>query len=107
MMGFATSLIAKGTNAELNLYAYQQMWAGKTEEAVAIFEANAAKHPDDPNVWDSLGEGYLQAGKKEKAVEALKKSLSMDPPANIKANSIRLLEQLGVRYEEKDTKTKP
>ncbi|MCB0617878.1 MAG: DUF2911 domain-containing protein [Saprospiraceae bacterium] len=99
--------IAKGTNAELNLYGYQLMFSGKTTEALAIFEANAAKYPDDPNVWDSLGEGYVNAGQKDKAIEALKRSLSMNPPANIKANSLRLLEQLGVSHEDLKSKTKP
>ncbi|MCB0641518.1 MAG: DUF2911 domain-containing protein, partial [Phaeodactylibacter sp.] len=64
--------IEKGSNAELNQYAYNLMWAGKAKEAVAIFEANAEKHPDDPNVWDSLGEGYINAGEKDKAIHALK-----------------------------------
>jgi tetratricopeptide (TPR) repeat protein len=93
--------IAKGTNAELNLYAYQLMWSGKTAEAVEIFEANADKYADDPNVWDSLGEGYYNNGQKEKAIKALKKCLSLDPPANIKGNSLNLLQQMGVEYDKK------
>lgn len=92
--------IAMGTNAELNNYGYQLLFAGKTAEAVAVFEANAEKHPNDPNVWDSLGEGYVNNGDKEKAVKALKKSLSMNPPPNVKANSIKLLKQLGVEYKD-------
>ncbi len=93
--------LARGTNAELNLYAYQLMWSGKTAEAVEIFEANAEKNPEDPNVWDSLGEGYIGNNQKEKAIKALKKSLSMNPPAGVKANSIKLLKQLGIDYNKK------
>jgi tetratricopeptide (TPR) repeat protein len=88
--------IQQGTNAELNAYGYQLLFSGKSEEAVEIFEANTKKYPDDPNVWDSLGEGYLNAGNKEKAIKAFKKSLSLNPPANVKANSMKLLKQLGV-----------
>ena len=95
--------IEKGSNAELNQYAYSLMWQGKAKEAVAIFEANAEKNPEDPNVWDSLGEGYLNAGEKDKAIKALKKSLSMNPPENVKGNSIKLLKQLGVEYKEDRT----
>ena len=91
--------IAKGTNAELNTYGYQLLFGGKGEEAIGIFRANAEKHPEDPNVWDSLGEGYVNTGQKEKAIEALKKSLSLDPPDNVRANSLKLLAQLGVEYE--------
>ena len=68
--------IDKGTNAELNTYGYQLLTSGNPKGAVEIFEANSKKNPDDPNVWDSLGEGYMWAGEKEKAIKALKKSLS-------------------------------
>ncbi|MBR9923098.1 MAG: DUF2911 domain-containing protein [Bacteroidetes bacterium] len=92
----AEEAIAMGSNAELNIYGYTLMWSGKTAEAVKIMEANAEKHPEDPNVWDSLGEIYIANGQPEKAAKALKKSLSLDPPANVKANSERLLQQIGV-----------
>jgi len=85
-----------GTNAELNTYGYQLLFGGKTAEAVEIFEANVEKHPEDPNAWDSLGEGYLNNKQNEKAINAFKKSLSMNPPANVRANSLKLLYQLGV-----------
>ncbi|MCO6480614.1 MAG: DUF2911 domain-containing protein [Phaeodactylibacter sp.] len=92
--------ISRGANAELNNYGYKLLFSGKLDEALEIFEANAEKHPEDPNVWDSLGEGYVNAGQKEKAVKALKKSLSLNPPDNVRANSLKLLAQLGVDYEE-------
>ncbi|MCB0598721.1 MAG: DUF2911 domain-containing protein [Lewinellaceae bacterium] len=91
--------IARGTNAELNAYGYQLLFSGKGEEALEIFEANVEKNPEDPNVWDSLGEGYVNTGHKEKAIKALKKSLSLDPPDNVRDNSLKLLAQLGVEYE--------
>lgn len=88
--------IERGTNAELNAYGYQLLFGGKPKEAVEIFKANTQKYPEDPNVWDSLGEGYVNAGDKENAIKAFKKSLSLNPPANVKANSLKLLKQLGV-----------
>jgi tetratricopeptide (TPR) repeat protein len=97
--------IDKGTNAELNMYAYNLMWTGKTADAVKIFEANTEKNPTDPNVWDSLGEGYFNNGEKEKAIKAFKKSLSMNPPDAVAANSRRHLMQLGVKMDE--SKIKP
>ncbi len=88
-----------GTNAELNAYGYQLLFSGKKEEAIQVFIANTEKHPEDPNVWDSLGEGYFNLGDYDNAIPALKKSLSMDPPSNVKANSIKLLSQMGVPME--------
>lgn len=92
--------IAKGSNAELNNYGYQLLQGGNTAAAVEIFEANARKNPSDPNVWDSLGEGYFTNGQKEKAIESFKKSLSLNPPANVKANSLKILKQMGVEMNE-------
>lgn len=88
--------ISKGSNAELNNYGYQLMFAGKLTEAIKVFEANTEKNPSDPNVWDSLAEGYKNNGDKEKAIKACKKSLSLNPPANVKANSLKTLRSLGV-----------
>ncbi len=97
--------IAKGTNAELNMYGYNLMWSGKTAEAVEIFKANAKKNEEDPNVWDSLGEGYFFHGDKENAIKSFKKSLSMNPPDGVAANSKKYLLQLGV--DMKAEKIKP
>lgn len=90
------SMIDGATNAQLNTYAYQLANQGKMDEAVKMFELNAKRHADDPNVHDSLGEGYMMAGNKEAAIKSFKKSLSMNPPEGVKANSIKCLKKLGV-----------
>lgn len=91
--------LAKGSNAELNNYGYTLLFNGETAAAIEIFKANTENNPDDPNVWDSLGEGYYNNGQKEEAIKALKKSLSLNPPDNVKANSMRLLQLMGVEYQ--------
>jgi len=89
-------MVDEATNAQLNAYAYSLLNQGKTAEAVKMFELNAKRHADDPNVHDSLGEGYMVAGNKDAAIKSFKKSLSMDPNEGTKANSIRCLKKLGV-----------
>ncbi|MBL7983893.1 MAG: DUF2911 domain-containing protein [Flavobacteriales bacterium] len=89
-------MIDEATNAQLNTYAYTLMNQGKTAEAVKMFELNAKRHADDPNTHDSLGEGYMLAGNKQAAIKSFKKSLSMNPPEGVKANSIKCLKKLGV-----------
>jgi hypothetical protein len=42
-----------------------------------------------------LGEAYATKGDKKNAITNFKKSLSMNPPANVKANSEKFLKQLG------------
>lgn len=65
-------------------------------EAVKAFELNARSLPDDPNVHDGLGEGYMQNGQKSEAVKSVKRALAMDPLPGVRANSIKCLKQLGV-----------
>ncbi|MCC7501376.1 MAG: DUF2911 domain-containing protein [Flavobacteriales bacterium] len=89
-------MIDEATNGQLNTYAYQLLQKGEKAEAVRMFELNAKRHALDPNVHDSLGEGYMTAGNKDAAIKAFKKSLSMNPPDGVKANSIKCLKQLGV-----------
>lgn len=88
--------IEGATNAELNRYAYMLLGQGKKAEAVKLFELNAKRHPTDPNAFDSLGEGYMRNGQKDAAIKSFKKSLGMDPPAGVKANSLKCLRELGV-----------
>lgn len=89
-------MIDGATNGQLNTYGYTLANQGRMDEAVRIFELNAKRHPKDPNVHDSLGEGYMMAGNNSAAIKAFKKSLSMDPPEGVKANSIKCLKKLGV-----------
>jgi tetratricopeptide (TPR) repeat protein len=89
------SAIQVSTENELNLYGYQLINQGQVDKAIDIFTLNTKRHPESPNVWDSLGEGYATKGDKEKAITNFRKSLSMNPPANVKANSEKFLKQLG------------
>jgi hypothetical protein len=88
------------SNNELNNYGYQLLGQKKNEEAIKVFELNAKRNPKDPNVHDSLGEAYKINGENEKAIKSFKKSLSLDPPPNVKANSTNLLKELGVVISE-------
>lgn len=83
------------TEAELNQYGYQLLNEGKHDEAIKIFILNTERHPQSANCWDSLGEAYAIKGDKENAIKNFKKSLSMNPPANVKANSEAYLKKLG------------
>lgn len=82
---------------QLNNMGYQMLNQKQNDLAIKFFKMNVKNHPDDPNVYDSLGEGYKTIGDKKNAIKNLKKSLSMNPPANVKANSEKLLAELGVK----------
>ena len=90
------TMIDEATNAQLNTYAYSLMNQGKKTEAIKMFELNAKRHADDPNTYDSLGEGYMMNDQKDLAIKSFKKSLSMKPTQGTKDNSIKCLKKLGV-----------
>lgn len=83
------------TEAELNQYGYQLINEKRMDEAVKILALNTERHPDSANTWDSLGEAYALKGDKDNAIKNFKKSLSLNPPPAVKANSEKYLKQLG------------
>jgi hypothetical protein len=87
--------LAIATEAELNAYGYQLMGNGQVDKAIEVFTLNTKRFPKSPNAFDSLGEGYVTKGDKKNAILNFKKSLSMNPPANVKANSEKFLKDLG------------
>ncbi|HTD94764.1 MAG TPA: DUF2911 domain-containing protein [Chitinophagaceae bacterium] len=87
--------LAKATEVELNAYGYQLIAENKMDKAIEIFVLNTQRNPKSANAWDSLGEGYFTKGDKKNALNSFKKSMTLDPPANVKANSEKFLQQLG------------
>ncbi|WP_242087263.1 DUF2911 domain-containing protein [Aestuariivivens sediminis] len=79
---------------QLNTLGYQMLIAKDYERALKYFKQNVANFPADANSYDSLGECYKTMGDKKNAIKNLKKSLSLNPPANVKANSEKLLAEL-------------
>jgi len=89
------AMTTTATDLELNAYGYQLLAAGNNDKAIEVLTLNTNRFPRDPNTFDSLGEAYATKGDKKNAIINFKKSLSMNPPANVKANSEKYLHQLG------------
>jgi len=81
---------------QLNFLGYQMIGQQNYDKAIEYFMLNAKRNPTNANCWDSLGEAFKTKGDNKNAIKNLKKSLSLDPPANVKANSIKLLKEMGV-----------
>lgn len=60
-------------------------------EAVTVLRVNAEAHPDSWNVWDSLGEVYVAAGKVAEAIAAYERSLKLNPENRSGIDSLTLL----------------
>lgn len=80
---------------QLNALGYLMLGAKDYDRALTYFKKAVKLDPENPNVYDSLGEAYKTMGKNKEAIKYFKKSLSMNPPANVKANSEKHLKELG------------
>lgn len=87
--------LAAATEPELNIYGYQLLGQTQHDKAIEIFKFTTERFPKSANAWDSLGEGYATKGDHKNAIASFKKSLHMNPPENVKANSEKFLKQLG------------
>jgi len=83
------------TEIEINQYAYQLLADKQQEKAIQMFILNTRRFPQSANAWDSLGEGYALGGDKKNAIPCFRKSLTLNPPDNVRANSEKYLKQLG------------
>jgi predicted Zn-dependent protease len=70
---------------------YMLLKEGKYDDAVKICAHNSAHYPEDPNLFDSLAEGYAGKGDKTNAIKYYKMSLENDP---LNANAIEILRHL-------------
>jgi tetratricopeptide (TPR) repeat protein len=79
------------TERLMNEAGYFLLGEGLVTEAIQIFRLNVEAYPESGNVYDSLGEAYMEAGEKELAVENYEKALEINP-AN--SNAVQMLERL-------------
>jgi tetratricopeptide (TPR) repeat protein len=86
--GLITQQDAEGT---LNGIGYMLLRSGQTGDALAILRRNADEHPTSSNVYDTLGEAYMNAGQKDLAIRNYERSLELDPNNR---NAADQLEQL-------------
>ena len=58
---------------------YHFLFAGQTDAAIQIFQLEVQDYPKYWNAYDSLGEAYWKAGKKELAIQNYQKSVELNP----------------------------
>ena len=67
---------------------------GRTDDAIKVFERNVKEYPQSANVYDSLGEAFTKAGKKDQAIANYEKALELDPKSQNAAEKLRQLKGL-------------
>lgn len=80
---------------DVNALGYRLLRAHRVDEAVEVFRINAEVFPESANVWDSLGEALLAAGRREDGIAAYHRALEVDPEF---APSRQALERLGAAH---------
>ncbi len=63
----------------LNDIGYQLLHADKVDQALEMFQLNSELFPEEPNVWDSLGDAFVRNSQIEEARSAYQKALNLDP----------------------------
>ena len=76
----------------LNKFGYELMQSGDLDLALEIFKINAKLFPDIANVYDSLGEIYMNKGEKQLAIENYKKVLVLRPQNQIAKEMVEKLQ---------------
>ncbi len=81
MLRKALSLNAEGLASAggLNGTAYQLAGAGKADQGIEVLKLAVELHPKVANLYDSLGEFYVNKGDKQKALEYYRKAIEVDP----------------------------
>jgi hypothetical protein len=79
---------------QLNTLGYTLLREKKYAEAIRIFQLNVEAYPQSGNVYDSLGEGYMNAGDKPLAIANYRKSLELNPK---NSGAVAMLQKLGAQ----------
>ena len=79
---------------ELNTLGYELLHAKKHKDAIGIFQLNVEAYPQSSNVYDSLGQAYMDDGDKPQAIANYQKSLQLNPKNH---NAELMLQKLNAR----------
>jgi tetratricopeptide (TPR) repeat protein len=75
----------------VNALGYRLMGGERLADAIAVFQLNVELYPESSNVYDSLGEAYMENGDTDLAIANYEKSLELNPD---NTNAVARLERL-------------
>jgi tetratricopeptide (TPR) repeat protein len=75
------SAVTAGLVSEISVndLGYSYLQSEKTAMAIAVLSFNVKQYPRSPNVYDSLGEALMKAGRIEESIRNYRKSIELDP----------------------------
>lgn len=77
---------------------YQRMSINQLKQSEEFFKLNVTNYPENFNTYDSLGDFYAVTGRKEKAIENYKKSISLnkDSFSKVKLKELENTESISI-----------
>jgi Flp pilus assembly protein TadD len=76
---------------QLNGLGYRLIRANNFKDAIRILQLNVEAYPQSSNVYDSLGEAYMDDGNKPQAIANYQKSLHLNPK---NGGAVQMLQKL-------------
>jgi Flp pilus assembly protein TadD len=77
----------------MNTAGYGLLREKQYANAITVFQRNVELHPTSSNVYDSLGEAYMNAGDTALAIRNYERALELNPgSSNAKAMLVKLRE---------------
>jgi hypothetical protein len=86
--GFEGCYVNEG---QLNMLGYRMLNNDRAKDAVEVFKLNVDAYPESANVYDSLGEAYMNNGDNKLAITNYEKSLELDPENKNAAEMLKKL----------------
>ena len=81
------------TENQINALGYEYLNNNLIDEAILLFQFNLKEFPESFNVYDSLGEAFMNNGDKENAIRNYKKSVDLNADNQ---NAVAMLKRLEV-----------
>jgi hypothetical protein len=81
---------------QINALGYEFLSKGEFNDAIALFKLNVEVYPASFNVYDSLGEGYMENGDYDLAIKNYQKSLELNPDNTNATKMLREIEKLRI-----------
>jgi hypothetical protein len=78
---------------EMNILGYTLLGKKRTTDAIEVFRLNAESYPTSANVYDSLGDAYVAAGRNDDAVKSYEKAVSIDPNFQTSIDALKRLKK--------------
>jgi len=75
----------------INQEGYNLMGDKRLADAILVFQKNVELHPASSNVYDSLGEAYMNNGQTDLAIQSYEKALQLNPDST---NAVAMLKKL-------------